>query len=280
MVSCRMPGWACCANWRTARAYQGRSPPRWPTPTAARGCMPPGRCSPIWRPQWPTGRTASTGSGNCAAIVSMCSARRRRRPRCGGWSMSGSTPHTCRRCGRHVLGRGRQRGAPEPPPHRVSGCTSTSMPRWSSITPTTRPALPRPGRRRSVFIRCWRFWIARRSPAGRPWPGCCAPATPAPTPPVTTSSSWNRHWPLCPRRGGPTPTIPATPTRPPVPGALRHRRSHPQIRRRLPHRRGWVLLRLPRRCPRTGRRGHPQPRPVLVSGDRHPRRHPRRRLGR
>ena len=63
-------------------------------------------------------------------------------------------------------------------------------------------------------------------------------------------------------------------------GALRHRRGHPQLRRRLPRRRGGVLLRLPRRRPGPGRGGHPQPRPGLVSGDRHRRRHPRRRLGR
>src|SRR5690606_4205681 len=53
----------------------------------------------IWPPRSPTGRTASTGSASCAAIVSMCSVPRRRRRRCGGWSMSASTPPTCPRCG-------------------------------------------------------------------------------------------------------------------------------------------------------------------------------------
>jgi len=45
-----------------------------------------------------TGRTASTQSDNSAATVSMSWARKPRRPRCGGASMSGSTPSTCRGC--------------------------------------------------------------------------------------------------------------------------------------------------------------------------------------
>ena len=69
----------------------------------------------------------------------------------------------------------------------------------------------RPGRRPSVITRCWRFWTARRSPAVKPWPGCCAPAAPAPTPPLTTSPSWSRRWRRCRRGGGPTPTIATTP---------------------------------------------------------------------
>src|SRR5271166_2735084 len=41
------------------------------------------------------GRTASTASGSGAGIGSMSSAWPRRRPRCGGWSMRGSTPTIC-----------------------------------------------------------------------------------------------------------------------------------------------------------------------------------------
>ena len=112
--------------------------PLWRTLIAARGCMRPGMCSPIWPPRSLTGRTALTGSGSCVGIASMSSARRPRPPRCGGWSMSASTRRTCRGCGR--LGRRpeRRRGRPEPPRHRGDGCTSISTPRWSSTIPTTR----------------------------------------------------------------------------------------------------------------------------------------------
>lgn len=40
------------------------------------------------------GPTASTGSARCAATVSTCSGPRPRRPRCGGSSISASTPRT------------------------------------------------------------------------------------------------------------------------------------------------------------------------------------------
>ncbi|BBZ82105.1 hypothetical protein MABM_20210 [Mycobacteroides abscessus] len=78
----------------------------------------------------------------------------------------------------------------------------------------------------------------------------------------------------------PNPDDPDNPEGPEGVGALRYRRIHPQIRRSVPGRRGRVLLRVPRRYPRPGRRGHPQPRRLLVSSDRHRRRDPRRRVGR
>lgn len=56
--------------------------------------------------------------------------------------------------------------------------------------------------------------------------------------------------------------------------------ADPQVRRRLPRRRGGIFLRLPRRCASPGHGRHPQHRPSLVSRDRHQRRPPRRRLGR
>ncbi len=193
MVWCRMLGWACCVSLPIGLAYRRRSPPRWPALIAARGCMRPGRCSPIWRPRSPTARTASTESANSVVTESTCSARRPRRPRCGGWSMNESMLLTYPGCGQREPPRGRRPGKPEPHPHRVAGCTSTSMPLWCSITPTTRPGLRRPGRKRSDCTRCWRSWTVRRSPVARLWAGCCATATPAPIPPVITSSSFNRH---------------------------------------------------------------------------------------
>ena len=51
-------------------------------------------------------------------------------------------------------------------------------------------------------------------------------------------------------------------------GALRFRRCHPHLRRRLPGGRGGVLLRLRRRRPGSRRGGNPQRGRQLVSGDR------------
>jgi Transposase DDE domain group 1 len=53
------------------------------------------------------------------------------------------------------------------------------------------------GRRLSVITPCWLSWIDRRSAAARRWPGCCGPATPAPTPPLTTSPSCSRRSTAC-----------------------------------------------------------------------------------
>jgi len=128
------------------------------------GVRAPGRCSPIWRPQSPTAPTASTASANCAATVSTCSGRRRRPPRCGGWSINGSTPHTCPGSARPGASPERRRGRQGPPLLAGSGCTSTSTPRWSSSIPTTRNWRRRPGRKPTVTTRCWRFWTAPRSP--------------------------------------------------------------------------------------------------------------------
>jgi hypothetical protein len=55
-----------------------------------------GRCSPIWQPRWLAGRTESTGSGSAAVVANMSSVRPPPRPRCGGWSINGSTPPICR----------------------------------------------------------------------------------------------------------------------------------------------------------------------------------------
>jgi hypothetical protein len=254
-----MPGWPWCASSPTARGYRRRSPPRWPTPTAARRCTRPGRCSPIWRPQSPTAPTASTASANCAATVSTCSGRRRRPPRCGGWSINGSTPHTCPGSARPGASPERRRGRQGPPLLAGSGCTSTSTPRWSSIIPTTRNWRRRPGRKPTVTTRCWRFWTAPRSPGVKRWRGCCVPAVPVPTPPPTTSPSWNRRWRPCPRRGGPTRVVAMIRTHrrcwcaatPPGPPTISPRPAAPL---------GWVLVRLSRRLAGARRRRHPQPR--------------------
>ena len=39
-----------------------------------------------------------------------------------------------------------------------------------------KPRRHRRGRKPSAITRCWRFWIAPRSPAVSRWPGCCGPA--------------------------------------------------------------------------------------------------------
>ena len=67
----------------------------------------------------------------------------------------------------------------------------------SSTIPTTNRMRRRRGRSPSAITRCWRSWTARKSPAGRPWPGCYGLATPAPSPPPTTSPSWSRPLPRC-----------------------------------------------------------------------------------
>ena len=52
------------------------------------------------------------------------------------------------------------------------------------------------------------FWTAPTSPPGKRWPGCCERATPAVTPPPTTSACWIRQWRRCRRPTGPTPITP------------------------------------------------------------------------
>ena len=70
----------------------------------------------------------------------LTSGRRPRPRRCGGWSTIASTPRTCRRFVRPAPRRGRRPGPPEQRPRLVRRCISTSMPRWSSTIPTTRPS--------------------------------------------------------------------------------------------------------------------------------------------
>jgi Transposase DDE domain group 1 len=59
--------------------------------------------------------------------------------------------------------------------------------------------------------RCCASWTARRSPAERPSRGCCAQATPAATPPPTTSLCWTWRWRSCQPTPRPRPQDPAGP---------------------------------------------------------------------
>jgi hypothetical protein len=135
---------------------------------------------------------------------------------------------------------------------------------------------PRRGRRRSAITRCWCFWIAPRSPGVRRWPGCCAPATPGPTPPLITSPCCGGRWTRCRRATGPTLRTLARSrfwcaAIPPGPPTLSPRPAAP---------RGGILLRLRRRCPGPGCGRNPHRGQLLVSGDRVRRRPARGRLGR
>ena len=248
-------GVECCARWRTGPGCPRRSPTFWRTLTGARGPIRRVRCSPIWPRRWPTARTASTVSHSAAATASTCSARPRRRPRCGGWSINVSTPRTCPVSAPPARTRGSRRGRPVRHRSRVGGCTWTSTRRSRSITPTTRRTPRRRGRRPSAITRCWCFWIVPRSPAGKHSRGCCDPGTPEATPPPITSRCWGGRWPHCPKRIGRTPMI------------LGHRRfwcvrtprAPPTVSPRRAVARGSVLLRLRRRRARARRGGAPQP---------------------
>ncbi len=205
-----------------------------------------GRCSPIWLRRWPTGRTVSTGSGSCVGIVSMCSGRRPRRRPCGGWSIRVSTPRTYQRFVAPGLWRGRRRGLPEPrPPAGQALCIdieatlvidhsdnkAKAAPTWKkTFGHHPLPAFPdRPqiagGEALAGLLR-----------AGNAESNTAADhitVLGVRTRAIRTHPRW---W--CARiRPGP-------PTALPPPAAIR----------------GRVLLRLPRRCPGPGRRGHPQPR--------------------
>lgn len=180
----------------------GRSPPRWRTPTGAPvGVCALGRCSRAWRPRWRTGRTESTGSDNCAANVSTCSVRRRRRPRCGGWSLRGSTPHTflggadraccCAGSGLAVRSHPRCRAMAA---HRHRCHAGDRSLRQQGRCCTDLEEIVRSSSAAGVF----------GSPGDRPGGEALAGMLRcgnASTPPVTTSSSWSRHWPPCPPRG-------------------------------------------------------------------------------
>ena len=280
MVSCRMPGWACCVSSPTGPGYRRRSPPRWRTPTAARGCTRPGRCSPIWRPRSPTGRTASTGSDSCAAIVSTCSGRKRRRPRCGGWSTNGSTPRTCRavRAARASARAAAWEAGAAP---AGEGWLHIDIDATLVIDHSDNKAGAAPTWKKTFGLHPLLAFLDRPEIAGgealagllrtgnagsntasdhvivlEQALACPAGAVAARPRSIPTTPIRRRCW------------CAATPPGPPT------------IRRRLPRRGRRILLRLPRRRPGAGRRGHPQHRSGLVSGDRHRRRHPRRGLGR
>src|SRR5271156_171966 len=104
------------------------------------------RCSPIWSPRSPTARTASTASVSGAGTGRMSLVRPRRRPRCGGWSMRGSTPLTC------------PVSAPPPPP-----------PRGGAGGPGGGAPAPRPGTRTARAHARERAWAAGAAPAPGGW---------------------------------------------------------------------------------------------------------------
>jgi hypothetical protein len=170
--------------------------------------MRPAMYSPIWPLRWPTVRTASMESAHCGATGGTPSGRWPPPPRCGAVLMNASTPLTCRGFGPPARMPAPKRGRPGRPPTTAGGCTWMSMPPSASITPTTKKTRPRPGRKPSGSARCWCFWTAPTSPPGKPWPGCCDPETPGPTPPPTTSACSNTRWPHCRRPTDPTPTTP------------------------------------------------------------------------
>src|SRR5271156_1410031 len=167
------------------------------------------RCSPIWPRQWLVGRIASTALGNAAAIANTSLVPRRQRPRCGGWSTAGSTPRICRRSVPPALRGGVRRGPPVRPRQPVGGCIWMSMPPSPSTIPITSRKQLRAGRRRSAITRCWCFWTAPRSPAGKHWPLCCVRGMRAATPPPTTSPCWGGRLNRCRRAIVGTRTTPA-----------------------------------------------------------------------
>ena len=78
----------------------------------------------------------------------------------------------------------------------------------------------------SGCTRCYRTPITASPVPGSRWSGCCAPATPAPTPPPTTSRCSMTRWPSCPRTWSrPTPRASGrswcAPTPPEPPGLRR-----------------------------------------------------------
>ena len=94
---------------------------------------------------------------------------------------------------------------------------------------------------------------------GRRGPGraCCAPATPAPTPPPTTSRCWSTRSISCPRRCARTP-------RHPDPGAGRLGRLHARLPR-CGRRDGVLLLGRHARIDESVRRGDPRPARVRLA---------------
>ena len=203
---------------------------------------------------------------------------RRRRPRCGGWSMSGSTPRICRgiRAARaHARAAAWAAGAAPAPRgwlHIDIDATITidHSDNKQSAAATWKKTfghhpllafLDRPeiagGEALAGLLRAGQRRLQHRR---RPRHGAGAGAGVA--------------------AGRPTDPSPDDPGGPTGSGALRFRRGHPRLRRRLPGAGvgfsfGYAVDARVRDAADTLNRGR-----RLVSGDRHRRRHPRRRLGR
>ena len=207
------------------------------------------RCSPILPPRSPTGRTASTASGSAAVIGNMPSAPPRRRPRCGDWSITRiDAAHLpgIRAARAHAREVAWAAGAAPDPGEWLHLDVDATITIDHSDNKETRP---RPGRRPGVITRCWCFWTAPRSPAGKHWPGCCDRAMRAATPPPTTSPSSAGRWNRC--RG-----LPANPDDPGGPQILVRSDSAGATHAfadACRGRRGGFLLRLRRRHPGAGR---------------------------
>ena len=103
---------------------------------------------------------------------------------------------------------------------RGAADASTLTPPCLTPTPTSRARRARSSTA-SGSTRCWPGWTAATAPA-RPWRGSCGRATPAPTPPQTTSIVLAMALLALPKRGPDQSD----------PGPRRHRRRHPRVRRR------------------------------------------------
>src|SRR5450755_3137177 len=100
--------------------------------------MNPVGCSLIWPARSPMAPIASPGSAR--SVTGLSTARWRRAPPRGGWSIPAWTPRTCPTSRPPGRMRGRRRGRQGRHRVPVAGCTSIWTPRSASIIPTTRRA--------------------------------------------------------------------------------------------------------------------------------------------
>ena len=150
--------------------------------------------------------------------------------------MRGSTPRICPVSGLPAPMPGRRRGRPGRHRRPGNGCTWISMPPSPSTIPTTRSRRPRPGRRRSGHHSLLAFLDRPEIAGGEALAGLLRPGNAGSN--TAADHVTVLEWALESLPAA-LPARPRRSWRATGSGALRFRRCHPHLRRRLPRRPGW-----------------------------------------
>ena len=197
----------------------------------------------------------------------------RSRPRCGGWSMSASTPPICRGCGPPELRRGRRRGLPVRPRH--AGWLHLDVDATIMIDHSDNKVNAAPTWKKTFGFHPLLAFLDRPDIAGgEALAGLLRAGNAGSNTAADHISVLDQALASLPPSSGPTPK----PRRAAGVGPLRLCRRHLRVRRGLPENGGGVLpgWAIDARVRRTPKCSTP---PMLVPAIDRRRRHPRRGLG-